>query len=87
MNRGLPAGACACASAVDTNRPAVNAVTPVSAPGADVPSAVNAGLAPTQQELIGSGNGLGLIGMGTVLIGLGLLGLTLSPRRGRKLAG
>ena len=64
-----------------------NAVTPVSAPGADVPSAVNAGLLPAQDELTGSGNGLGLIGMGTVLIGLGLLGLTLSPRRGRRLAG
>jgi hypothetical protein len=64
-----------------------NGVTPVSAPGAAVPSAVNAGLAPTQQELIGTGNGLSLVGMGTVLIGLGLLGLTLRPRRGRRLAG
>jgi hypothetical protein len=64
-----------------------NAVTPVSAPGADVPSAVNAGLLPAQDELTGSGNGLGLVGMGTALIGLGLLGLTLRPRRGRRLAG
>ena len=64
-----------------------NGVTPVSAPGANVPSAVNAGLAPTQDELIGTGNGLGLVGISTVLLGLGLLGLTLRPRRGRKLAG
>lgn len=64
-----------------------NPVTPVSAPGADVPSAVNAGLLPTQRELTGSGNGLGLLGMGTALLGASLIGFSLRPRRGRKLAG
>jgi hypothetical protein len=58
-----------------------NPVAPALAPGAQVPSAVDAGLAPTQSELTGSGGGLGLLGIGTALVGAVLLGASFRPRR------
>jgi hypothetical protein len=58
-----------------------NPVTPALAPGAQVPSAVDAGLVPTQRELTGSGGGLGLLGIGTALVGAALLGASFRPRR------
>jgi hypothetical protein len=58
-----------------------NGVKPVRAPGAQVPSAVDAGLAPTPRDLTGTGGGLNLLGFGTALIGAMLVGAAFRPRR------
>jgi hypothetical protein len=57
------------------------AVAPAAAgtPGAQVPTAVNAGLAP--QELAGDGSTMGLLGIAAALLGAALVGLTVRPRR------
>jgi hypothetical protein len=50
-------------------------------PAAQVPTAVNAGLGSTQQELAGNGGTLGLLGIATALLGAALVGLTVRPKR------
>jgi len=64
------------------------ASTPIVAEvqAAGVPTAVDAGLAPSQR---GTGNGgpFGLLGIATALLGVGLVGASLRPRRGRNLTG
>ncbi|MGH3335736.1 MAG: hypothetical protein ACRDOZ_07945 [Nocardioides sp.] len=61
--------------------------TVAGTPAARVPTAVNAGLGSTQQELAGNGGTLGLLGIATALLGAALVGMTFRPRRGRTLAG
>ena len=56
-------------------------------PAARVPTSVNAGLGSTQQELTGTGGGLGLLGIAAALLGAALVGMTFRPRRGRTLVG
>ena len=56
-------------------------------PAARVPTSVNAGLGSTQQELTGTGGGLGLLGIAAALFGAALVGMTFRPRRGRTLVG
>jgi hypothetical protein len=77
-------GAQATAPTTSTNKgtPAVAA-----APAARVPTAVDAGLAPSQRGPSGNGGTLGLLGIATALVGAGLLGASLRPRRGRSLTG
>jgi hypothetical protein len=53
--------------------------TVAGTPAAQVPTAVNAGLAP--QELAGDGGTLGLLGIATALLGAALVGLTFRPKR------
>jgi hypothetical protein len=50
-----------------------------------VPSAVDAGLAPAQRDLTGNGGPLGLLGIAAALVGAGLVGASLRPRRRRSL--
>ena len=54
-------------------------------PAARVPTAVDAGLAPTQRDV--TGGGLGLLGIAAALLGAALVGSSLRPRRRRTLAG
>jgi hypothetical protein len=61
---------------------APTAVAPAAGtPAASVPTAVDAGLAPAQRDLTGTGGGLGLLGIATAFVGAALLGLTVRPRR------
>jgi hypothetical protein len=53
--------------------------TVAGTPAAQVPTAVNAGLAP--QELTREGGTLGLLGIATALLGAALVGLTFRPKR------
>ncbi len=50
-------------------------------PAARVPTAIDAGLAPQQRELAGTGGGLGLLGIAAAFLGAALVGLTFRPRR------
>ena len=60
--------------------PAAAAGTTVAGtPAAQVPTAVNAGLAP--QELADNGGTLGLLGIAAALLGAALVGLTFRPKR------
>jgi len=61
--------------------PTVVAGQAAGTPAAQVPTAVNAGLGSTQQELAGNGGPLGILGIATALLGAALVGLTLRPKR------
>jgi hypothetical protein len=66
-----------------------SASTPTVAAGAPaaarVPSAIDAGLAPSQRDLTDHGGPLGLLGIAGALLGAGLVGASLRPRRRRSL--
>jgi hypothetical protein len=52
-----------------------------ASPSANVPTAVAAGLAPTERELSGAEGSLGLLGMATVILGAILLGVSMRRRQ------
>jgi hypothetical protein len=60
--------------------------TAAAAPAAArVPNAIDAGLAPSQRDLTDHGGPLGLLGVAGALLGAGLVGASLRPRRRRSL--
>jgi len=60
--------------------------TVAAAPAAArVPSAIDAGLAPSHRDLTDHGGSLGLLGIAGALLGAGLVGASLRPRRRRSL--
>jgi hypothetical protein len=77
-------GAQASAPTGSASTPTVAAAAPAAA---RVPSAVDAGLAPSQRDLTDNGGPLGLLGIAAALLGAGLVGASLRPRRGRSLTG
>jgi len=75
-------GAQATAPTGSASAPTAAAAAPAAA---RVPSAIDAGLAPSQRDLTDHGGPLGLLGVAGALLGAGLVGASLRPRRRRSL--